>query len=1078
MKNFVLFILIYVLAFQLVNAVESKSINESLISGVKARLIGPAVTGGRISDFAVDCDNPSTYFVAVASGNVWKTTNAGITFKPVFDDYGSYSIGCITIDPNNKHTVWVGTGENNSQRSVAWGDGIYKSTDGGESWTNMGLKKSEHIGKIIIDPRNSDVIYVAAQGPLWGAGGDRGLYKSTDGGKTWEHSLKISDNTGVSDIVMDTKNPDVLYATSYQRRRHTWTLIDGGPESAIYKSVDAGKTWSKINKGLPAGDLGRIGLAIAPSNPDILYVIVEAEADKGGFYRSTNRGANWERRNNHVSSSPQYYQELLCDPKDENLVYSLSTYTMYSEDGGKTFKRLGLSERHVDDHALWINPKNSNHLLIGGDGGVYESYDRGANWRFIENLPIVQFYRIQADNAEPFYNVYGGTQDNNSLGGPSQTTASGGLYNHDWIFVVGGDGYEPQIDPENPDIIYGQWQYGNLVRFDKKSGEVTGVKPYEEEGEELRWNWDTPVIISPHNNKRLYIAANKVFRSDDRGNSWTKISDDLSRNLNRNELKVMDKVWSPEAVAKNASTSLYGNIVSLVESPVQEDLIWIGTDDGLIQVTTDAGKSWTKIDAVPNVPKLAYVSDIYASRHNANTAYALFNNHKNNDFKPYIYKTTDLGKSWKSISANLPDNEPLWTIEEDTETPNLLFLGTEFSLYYSINGGDKWLEYKNGLPTIAVRDLDIQERESDLVIGTFGRSVYVIDNYSPIRELAKDSSLIQKTAYIFPIKDALMFQKESKYGRNNLGANFYRAENPPYGATFTYYVKDAVKSKKDLRKKSENELTDKNADIKYPTFAELREEDLEEAAYLLCVIKDAGGNSIRTLKSPMKTGINRIVWDLSYPSDNPVNENSNVNNHSGVPCIPGKYSVQIIQSVNGVLTELTESVAFNVKLLNNRTLPADDITALDNYRKEVQKIYGTLDATKKAFGDISNNLKIFKNTISVTEGANPKLLEDVRNIELKLADIDKVLNGDNSISSRNGSQTPSLSERIDYIIYTSWETYSSPTQTNIKSLEVSSKILKKVIKDLKTIRDTDLKRISDELSKAGSPWTPDRFPEW
>ncbi|MDT8325394.1 MAG: glycosyl hydrolase, partial [Bacteroidota bacterium] len=504
------------------NGEEKNTLTSSLLGGLKFRCIGPALPSGRIIDFAVNPSNYAEYFVAVASGGVWKTTNDGISFTPVFDGEASYSIGCVTLDPNNPHTVWVGSGENNSQRSVSYGDGVYRSTDGGKSWKNMGLRASEHIGKIIVDPTDSRIVYVAAQGPLWGPGGDRGLYKSTDAGASWKAVLTISENTGVTDIVMDPRDSQVLYAASYQRRRHVWTLINGGPESMIFKSTDAGATWDTLRSGLPKGDCGRIGLAISPANPDYLYAIIEAE--EGGVYRSSNRGASWEKRGDYQSVSAQYYSELVCDPRDEDKLYSLDTYTRVSEDGFKTNRRLGNRHRHVDDHALWINPDNTDHLLIGGDGGVYDSYDGGAHWRFKSNLPVTQFYRVSVDNAEPFYNVYGGTQDNQSLGGPSRTINKDGIFNEDWIYTNGGDGFESQIDPEDANIVYAQSQYGFLVRFDKRSGEKLGIQPQPGPGEDpYRWNWDSPLLISPHKSTRLYFAANILFRSEDRGNSWTAI---------------------------------------------------------------------------------------------------------------------------------------------------------------------------------------------------------------------------------------------------------------------------------------------------------------------------------------------------------------------------------------------------------------------------------------------------------------------------------------------------------------------------------------------------------------------------
>ncbi|MGE5431300.1 MAG: WD40/YVTN/BNR-like repeat-containing protein, partial [Syntrophomonadaceae bacterium] len=508
-------------------------------NGLKFRSIGPALTSGRISDFAVNPKDRSQYYAAAASGGIWKTTNAGTSWTPVFDNEGSYSIGCLAMDPNNTNVIWVGTGENNSQRSVSYGDGLYRSDDGGKSWKNMGLKNSEHIGKILIDPRNSNVVYAASQGPLWGPGGDRGLYKSTDNGITWKAVLTISENTGINDMVFDPSNPDVIYASSYQRRRHVYTVIDGGPESAIYKSTDAGATWNKLATGLPTADMGKIGLAVSPVNTNIVYAVIEAAQGKGGFFRSMDKGAAWEKMSSYVSGSAQYYNEIYADPKDPDRVYAMDTYLMVTDDGGKTFRQLGERFKHVDNHAMWIDPNNTNYYLVGCDGGIYESFDRGQMWNYKSNLPVTQFYRVAVDNTLPFYYIYGGTQDNFSLGGPSATTNISGIPNSDWYVTQGGDGFYSRVDPEDPNTVYSESQYGGLVRYDKKTGEIMGIKPVEAKGEEaLRWNWDAPLIISPHSHTRLYFAANKLFRSDDRGNSWKEISGDLSRQIDRNKLPV------------------------------------------------------------------------------------------------------------------------------------------------------------------------------------------------------------------------------------------------------------------------------------------------------------------------------------------------------------------------------------------------------------------------------------------------------------------------------------------------------------------------------------------------------------
>ncbi len=527
----------------------------------------------------------------------------------------------------------------------------------------------------------------------------------------------------------------MLYAASYQRRRHVWTLINGGPESAIYKSTDAGKTWNKLTSGLPSGDVGRIGLAISPVNPDYVYAIIEAADDKSGFFRTTNRGASWGKMSNYKNSSPQYYSEIVCDPADVNKVYVLDTRSVITKDGGKTFENISLKGRHVDDHALWINPGNTDHYLIGGDGGIYETFDAGETFHFKDNLPITQFYRVSVDNYEPFYRVMGGTQDNNSMIVPSQTINNEGIVNADYIPLVGGDGYEALTDPENPNIIYCQWRYGGLTRYDMHSGERLSIKPQERPVEEpYRWNWDTPLIISPHAN-RLYAAANKVFRSDDRGNTWQVISDDLTRQVDRNRLPVMDKVWSVDAVSKNASTSFYGNIVSLSESALVEGLIYAGTDDRLIQVTENGGEIWRKIETFPGVPEMTYVSCLFASLHDANTVYAAFDNHKRSDFKPYILVSNDRGRSWRSVTGDLKEPQVVYSLNQDHIKPDLLFAGTEYGVFFTINGGKTWIQLKGDLPTQAVRDMDIQRRENDLVLAAFGRGFYILDNYSPLREI-------------------------------------------------------------------------------------------------------------------------------------------------------------------------------------------------------------------------------------------------------------------------------------------------------------------------------------------------------
>ena len=594
------------------------------ISGLKFRSIGPALTSGRVVDIAVDPTNKKVWYIAAAAGGVWKTINGGTNFTPIFDSQGSFSIGTITVDPKNPNIVWVGSGENNAQRVVAYGDGIYMSIDGGRSWTNMGLKESEHIGRIVIDPRNSDVVYVAAQGPLWKKGGDRGLFKTTDGGKTWAKVLGPDDWTGANDIQLDPRNPDLLVATTWQRYRRVYVSVAGGPGSGVYRSTDAGKTWNKSQSGFPDVDLGRIGLAMSPANPSVIYAILEAADNKGGFFRSRDGGASWERMAGEQSGG-NYYSEIVADPKNVDRVYSLETINQVTDDGGKTFHRLGERNKHVDNHAIVIDPDDTQHLIIGCDGGVYESWDGGKNYRFMANLPISQYYRVVTDESKPFYRVFGGAQDNFSVGGPSRTRNDHGITNADWFITSGGDGFGSVVDPTDPNIVYAESQFGVLSRFNLRTGDVMGIQPSSGPNDPPeRWGWDSPIFLSPFNHNRVYFASNRLFVSPDRGDSWKAVSGDLSRQIDRNRLKAMDRVQSVDAVAKNVSTTLFGIVLTIAESPLKEGVLFAGTDDGRISVSENAGGAWRSVDHYPGVPDTTPVFKVLPSQHDVNTVYAAF----------------------------------------------------------------------------------------------------------------------------------------------------------------------------------------------------------------------------------------------------------------------------------------------------------------------------------------------------------------------------------------------------------------------------------------------------------------------
>ncbi|MCH7780452.1 MAG: glycosyl hydrolase, partial [Acidobacteria bacterium] len=1023
-------------------------------------------------------------FVAAASGGVWKTTNHGTTFTPVFDSEGSYSIGCVSIDPNNPAVVWVGTGENNSQRSVGLGDGVYKSVDGGKTWENVGLEDSEHIGKILIDPRDSDVVYVAAQGPLWNPSGERGLYKSVDGGDSWKLVLEISENTGVTDVVFHPQDPDTLYAAAYQRRRRVWTLIDGGPESTIYKSTDAGASWDKAAGGLPETDLGRIGLAVTPAAPDTVYAIVEAEHGESGFYRSTDRAATWSKQSDYVSGSPQYYQEIVADPLDADRVYSLDTWMQVSEDAGKSFDPVGEKHKHVDNHSLWIDPETTDHLIAGCDGGIYETYDRGATWRFSANLPITQFYRIQPDNDFPFYNVYGGTQDNFTLGGPSRTVSSNGITNREWFIVLGGDGFEPQIDPENPDIIYAQYQNGGLARFDRASGESIDIQPQVDYDQDpLRWNWDSALIISPHSNTRLYYAAQRVFRSDDRGNTWTPISGDLTRALDRNQLETMGRIQKIDAVAKSASTSQYGNIVVLSESTLTEGLLYAGADDGLIQVLE--GDAWRKIESFPGIPELSYVSDIEASRHAADRVYAAFDDHKSGDFRPFLLRSDDRGATWRSSAGDLPERGTVYTVVEDHVDPNLLFAGTEFGVYVTVDGGKKWIRLKGGLPVIAVRDLDIQRRENDLVVGTFGRGIYILDDYSVLRHI--DEASLEAGSALYPVKRAWMFMESTPLGlpgKSFQGDAFYTAPNPPVGATVTYYLKETLETRKEKRQKTEKEHEEADDPYDYPTWEDMEAEQREESPLVVLTVTDADGNVVRRLSGSKDAGIHRVTWDLRYPSSRPTRleppsfDNPFEDPPRGPMVVPGTYRVSLAQRVDGEWSELAGPVEFEVVALVTATLGAEDRQALLAFQLKVARLQRAVLGAGRAIRETDTRLEHLRKAYEDTPGAALELAGEIRALEDRLADIDKQFNGDRVRGRRNEPTHRSISRRVGRIVSAQWSSSSAPTQTNIDAYHIAGKAFGKALADLQRLIEQDLTALEEKMEQAGAPWTPGRVPRW
>jgi photosystem II stability/assembly factor-like uncharacterized protein len=852
--------LVFLLPFPPAAPAQELRLTSEDVENLELRSLGPALVSGRISDVAVDPRNRSVWYVGVSSGNVWKTENRGTTWTPIFDDYGSYSIGAVTVDSLHPDVVWVGTGENASQRSAGYGDGIYKSTDGGESFQRVGLEASEHIGDILVDPRNSDVVFAASQGPLWASGGDRGLFRTTDGGGSWDRVLHVSDDTGIADIVFDATNPDVIYAASYQRRRHVGLLVAGGPEGKIFRSDDGGTSWKEIMVGIPQVDLGRIALEVSPHEAGVVYALVAAQGEESGFFRSSDYGETWTKQSDYIVVDPQYYGELFADPHQPGRICAVDVNIHCTEDEGVTFERLRAQGVHVDHHEIVFDPFDPDYMLIGNDGGIYESWDGGENWRHHGNLPIAQFYRVGIDNREPFYWVYGGTQDNGTPGGPSGTRNAVGVRNSDWVRIIGGDGFQARVDPRDPSIVYGMSQGARINRVDMTTGESTSIAPahVDEAGDTVYWHWDIPLTISRFDRNRIYALGSRLARSDNRGDDWTFVSPTISRRIDRDTLPVMGRVWEADAVWKNVFTNDYGIGVAFSESPFDQDLLYVGTDDGLVQVTEDGGVSWRKVDTFPGIPALIYVSSVLASRHDPDRVYATFNNHKRGDFTPYVLVSEDRGRSWASIASDLPDRHVAWDLIEDPANPDLLFLGTEFGLLFSTNRGENWVEITGNAPTIPFRDLEIHEGMGDLVAATFGRGFYVLDDYTPLRFITP--GLLESSATLFPIRDAYAYSPIRYYSAGS-GAGDYTAENPPFGAILTYY---------------------------------LGRGGVGEEASLVMVLKDGDGEVVSEVPGPVGPGFHRVVWDLrGPPPSGPEGGPPAGRGRGGGMVEPGVYSVTL-----------------------------------------------------------------------------------------------------------------------------------------------------------------------------------------
>ncbi|MBO6513265.1 MAG: hypothetical protein JJ974_04795 [Phycisphaerales bacterium] len=1066
---------------------DSGPMHSSTFQGLQMRSIGPALMSGRISDLAVHPDDQSTWYVAVGSGNLWKTTNAGTTWQSLFEDQGSYSIGCITIDPNNPDVIWLGSGEDVSGRHVGYGDGVYRSRDGGSSWENLGLTSSEHIGMIVVDPRDSDTVYVAAEGPLWSSGGDRGLYKTTDGGENWELILSGGEYTGVNELHLDPRDPDVMYAVKHQRFRNVAALINGGPESGIFKSTDGGKSWRELTTGIPTDDKGKIGLAVSPIDPDIIYATIELAHREGGFYRSTDGGESWTKGANYISTGtgPHYYQELYASPHKLDRVYQMDVRLHVTEDGGNTFRSIASPHKHVDNHAMAFDPNDPDYLLVGCDGGLYQSWDQGKTWKYTANLPVTQFYKVAVDYDEPFYNVVGGTQDNATQYGPSRTDNIHGIRNSDWSITVFGDGHQPAIDPTNPDIIYSQWQQGNLVRHDRKTGEIVYIQPQPAEDEETdRFNWDAPILISPHNPETIFHASQRVWQSDDRGETWTAISGDLSRGLDRLEQPMMGRVWSFDAIWDLYAMSKYATVTSLSESPVEKGLIYAGTDDGLVHVTENGGKSWRKAGMLPDVPEFAFVNDIKADLHDADTVYVCLDNHKEGDFKPYVLMSRDRGRSWASIASDLPERHLVWRLVQDHVKPELLFLGTEFGVFFSTDRGEQWIKLSGGVPNIPFRDLVIQTRENDLVGATFGRGFYILDDYSMLREITTDS--LDQESDLFPVRDAWWYipRRTMGYGRKaSQGHSFYVAPNPPFGATFTYYLKEDLKTQKQIRNDREEKIAEDGGDTPYPGWDQLRQEELEEDPAMILTVRDADGNVVRHIQGPTTKGIHRVSWSLTYPTTNAWSASEGPGDQppvvgawdDGVLAAPGTYTVHLSKRVNGQLMDTGHSQEFRVVPLHDGgTLPGATPDEVAAFNQELAAVQRSLAGARSTLNQTHQRLDAIRATLDRSVMDDPDLAQQVRSMLRRVAQMQERVSGNARRAMANDQGPVSISRRLNVVQTGTRYSTHGPTPTHRESFDIARRALDELKSELDRLIQTDLPRLERKLDEAGVPWTPGR----
>lgn len=1012
---------------------------ESAAAALKMRAIGPAIMSGRIDDIAAVESDPEVIYMGAAAGGVWKTTDGGMTWTPLFDRQPNPSIGALAIAPSNPSIVWVGTGEANNRQSASWGDGVYKSTDGGKTWTHQGLEDTQAIGRIAIDPTNPDVVYVAAVGHLWGPNAQRGLFKTTDGGKSWQKALSIDNDTGVTDVAIDPASPNIVYAAAYERRRTPWGFDGGGPGSGIYKTTDGGANWTKLTGGLPNnGNTGRIGLSVYRRNPNIVYALVQNA--QGGVFRSENQGATWTRMSD-TNPRPSYFSQIRVDPNNDLRIWMGGVNLYYSEDGGKTFNTQRVQAVHSDFHAIWIDPRDSDRILVGCDGGVYITRDGGKDWDHLNVMPLGQAYEVGYDNQQP-YHVCAGYQDNAEWCGPSRTLYTRGIVNSDWLMVGGGDGFYVKPDPEDPQTIYTESQDGNMSRRNLRTGEALNIRPVPPKASDppYRFNWNTPLLISSYDHNTIYYGGNFLFKSTDRGDTWTRLGGDLTTGVDRNTLPMLGKPPSKDTLSLYDGVEQYPTITSIAESPISRTVLWAGTDDGNLQVTRDGGQTWTNVASrVPGVPKGTYVSRIVASKYAAGTAFVAFDGHRDDDFHVYLFKTTDYGQSWTSIASGLPESGgTIHVIREHPSDSNLLFVGAEFGAYFSLDGGQHWNKLTSGLPTVPVDDIQIQPRENDLILATHGRSIYILDDITPIEQLS--SQVLGEDLHLFPIRPAI----EWRLYNNSwfTGQQLFTGPNPPYGALVDFYLK--AKPGKDQK--------------------------------VRITILDAAGKTVREIDvARAEAGINRVNWDLRY--DPPVKPTAQqlaaqsqgffAGGPQGPMIEPGVYTVKV--ALGGDNQSQTVKVEEDPRI----RITAADRAARQSALMQLYDMYKNADQTRRTVVGLRQSLDA-----SLAEWKRPgapSVPEGVRQqaeaLSKKLGDVAGkfVSAGGFGAGGQLHYTPPPLPMQIGRAMYQLEGYTAAPTATEKEQIANISQELTAATGTVNDLVRTDLPRLNKALNSSGVP---------